>query len=1029
VFDGGRVMPLNTYAILAVQDICGEANPTLTLNEDILTQLESGEPINIPSFDDFIAGENYSESEKAKMKQWYDDMVRKIVADQLVIAQKLRTFFPNGERRFTSCELLFSWLTEPELWDYIPFLKDDKKKVSELVLKLTQNTIPAGRARLAPAQIDKNSDYNRILQNILKRGQQTFSSRELAEIEGEKDKAVAELERRYSRFRAIAFVPGREASPMVEYYLNQVLYPADEGKLSGNSGEISSYSLIEQLDFSVQRLLYYRGQISQKAFQSPLDDSGFMLRKTVAAGGSSSREVLALTRQLLLLSRLYRDQPLDKNVELFDKLFDSVQDVYHQMLKHRDELFEQDREEGAGEPENGLVGNGDTSSRETAETDPQKKALQEYRKELLRTVYLLERIRCNVGFAYLALTDNGVYRVAKVPDAMRIQEMPGREQGIVVAVPAATLSLSEDGTMKILPHIPGLDLENGENSRNPWLSIQTILYAPKTMIKRFVNPDLDLTSPQASEGSKTAKNASSSGNTEGQKGDDEVVHPEAKQETEQSPDSRTLEGATLRLLKSAADDYPMGFRTEFYQMAAQSPVWRGASPEFAGALAKWRKALAEVSVSTGVKTSEYPTKMGKIRAEYFYYRLNPFYWMWLFCAVSLVFLLVSQGMRWFSSLMTGKTGKLSKTGTGMPESATRKSKPSVETGTATELPAPENESFSISKSGGALSANLERLTFGAGLAFLILSCAVTFWGGAIRAYITGWAPVTNMFETVVLLAFFISLFTVVYVLLPFLTRNRDDFDRKFKLRKIFLIAGTTMSLLVGMLAYYNTAEFNPNIRPLVAVLRSNFWLTIHVFAIIISYALGAIAWFLAMLMLTSYIFGRYGEEGADRHDRDGKIAEEKKNRRRPSDPVLCDRLFPVVLGLIRSSVLFLTLGIILGALWADFSWGRFWSWDPKEVWALVTLMIYLVVLHGRRIILGGQFGLTIGAVLGMLAIIMTWYGLSFVFGGGGRHAYVAGESSKTVVLYLLILGNVLWSLLVTIRYSLQKYGCWRKDRN
>ncbi|MBR5626516.1 MAG: hypothetical protein IKW74_02715, partial [Thermoguttaceae bacterium] len=168
VFDGGRVMPLNTYAILAVQDICGEANPTLTLNEDILTQLESGEPINIPSFDDFIAGENYSESEKAKMKQWYDDMVRKIVADQLVIAQKLRTFFPNGERRFTSCELLFSWLTEPELWDYIPFLKDDKKKVSELVLKLTQNTIPARRARLAPAQIDKNSDYNRILQNILK---------------------------------------------------------------------------------------------------------------------------------------------------------------------------------------------------------------------------------------------------------------------------------------------------------------------------------------------------------------------------------------------------------------------------------------------------------------------------------------------------------------------------------------------------------------------------------------------------------------------------------------------------------------------------------------------------------------------------------------------------------------------------------------------------------------------------------------------------------------------------------------------
>jgi cytochrome c biogenesis factor len=131
--------------------------------------------------------------------------------------------------------------------------------------------------------------------------------------------------------------------------------------------------------------------------------------------------------------------------------------------------------------------------------------------------------------------------------------------------------------------------------------------------------------------------------------------------------------------------------------------------------------------------------------------------------------------------------------------------------------------------------------------------------------------------------------------------------------------------------------------------------------------------------------------------------------------------------MIRSAVLFLTIGIILGARWADFSWGRFWSWDPKEVWALVTLLIYLVVLHVLKTKRCGRFGLSVGATLGALAIVMTWYGLSFVMGGGGRHSYASGESNKVAVLYLLFAANILWTLVATVRYQIAKAG--RKIKN
>ncbi|WP_407673488.1 cytochrome c biogenesis protein [Paludisphaera rhizosphaerae] len=85
-------------------------------------------------------------------------------------------------------------------------------------------------------------------------------------------------------------------------------------------------------------------------------------------------------------------------------------------------------------------------------------------------------------------------------------------------------------------------------------------------------------------------------------------------------------------------------------------------------------------------------------------------------------------------------------------------------------------------------------------------------------------------------------------------------------------------------------------------------------------------------------------------------------------------------------VLLIAAGTILGGVWADYSWGRFWGWDPKEVWALITLLVYLVPLHGRFAGWVSMFGLVFASVVCFLSVVMAWYGVNFVL-GVGLHSY------------------------------------------
>jgi ABC-type transport system involved in cytochrome c biogenesis permease subunit len=205
----------------------------------------------------------------------------------------------------------------------------------------------------------------------------------------------------------------------------------------------------------------------------------------------------------------------------------------------------------------------------------------------------------------------------------------------------------------------------------------------------------------------------------------------------------------------------------------------------------------------------------------------------------------------------------------------------------------------------------------------------------------------------------------------------------------------SFGLVVTAVAFAGTfiAWFFPipgkQFSPLQPVLRDNFWLTIHVLTIVSSYAAGALAWGLGCLSLGYYLLGRYAGQGGGR---------------RP--PEACTALAGFIYKAMQVAVLLLAAGTILGGLWADVSWGRFWGWDPKEVWALVSLLAYIAILHGRYAGWIGNFGLAAGSVIGAAVIGMSWYGVNFLL-GAGLHSYGFGQGGQTEFFAFLLLNFAL----------------------
>ena len=388
-----------------------------------------------------------------------------------------------------------------------------------------------------------------------------------------------------------------------------------------------------------------------------------------------------------------------------------------------------------------------------------------------------------------------------------------------------------------------------------------------------------------------------------------------------------------------------------------------------------------------------------------------------------------------------------------------------------------------------------------GLVALAIGIALEIYGFALRVQISGWAPVTNMYETVIWVALVAAVLSFIFELI---------FRRTYS-----ALAGSAVALL-GTITAVNVPLLDPSIKSLVPVLRSNFWLTIHVLTEVSSYAAFGVAWALGLIAMVYYLtatyrrsprlaelalplvpgipllatgglgvapfYGAFGTQWATgdllfyifaimggiggmislgailalvgelvnrlrfRETVEGEdaLAREVEFSAEPGEPgfsaassaALEQRDAPAAIRAravatpakldargramqetaltikplsnfiyraMQVGVLLIAAGTILGGVWADYSWGRFWGWDPKEVWALITLLVYLVPLHGRFAGWVNTFGLAVASVVCFLSVVMAWYGVNFVL-GVGLHSYGFTEGGSQGLMSMIIAG-------------------------
>jgi cytochrome c-type biogenesis protein CcsB len=269
----------------------------------------------------------------------------------------------------------------------------------------------------------------------------------------------------------------------------------------------------------------------------------------------------------------------------------------------------------------------------------------------------------------------------------------------------------------------------------------------------------------------------------------------------------------------------------------------------------------------------------------------------------------------------------------------------------------------------ALAAGLRRRARRArrvGFGLLVAAFAVHAGGIAARVVLGGRPPVSNFFETMLWLPF-------VGVLLALV------FERIYRAAYFGLAA----ALLAGVtLLVAGFVPLDSSITPVVAVLRSNLWLTVHVLTIVASYGALALATVLAHLYGGRFLL-RWAGRAASLDLRSGRHPE--RSRR-----TALRRLDTFLYRAIQVGVVLLAGGIMLGAVWANASWGRYWGWDPKETWALITLLWYLALLHGRFAGWIQGVWVAVGTILGFYLLLITYYGVSFYL--VGLHSYAGGHA-------------------------------------
>lgn len=269
----------------------------------------------------------------------------------------------------------------------------------------------------------------------------------------------------------------------------------------------------------------------------------------------------------------------------------------------------------------------------------------------------------------------------------------------------------------------------------------------------------------------------------------------------------------------------------------------------------------------------------------------------------------------------------------------------------------------------------------AGTALVFLAFLLYTIGLGIRWYISGHAPWSNGYETMIYIGWATVLSGFVFV----------------RRSPISLAVTTVLASIILFVA--GMSWMNPEITNLVPVLKS-YWLVVHVAIITASYGFLAMGALLGLLNLVLMIL---------------RNPKNEKNIRYTILEVSYIIEMALMVGL-----LMLTIGAFIGGVWANESWGRYWGWDPKETWALVTVLVYSIILHLRKIPgLKSIISLSSLALVGLASVLMTFFGVNYYL--SGMHSYGAGDPPPIPnALYISIV--VVIALIVGAYYAEGKKG-------
>ncbi|MFT6862422.1 MAG: ABC-type transport system involved in cytochrome c biogenesis permease subunit [Akkermansiaceae bacterium] len=258
---------------------------------------------------------------------------------------------------------------------------------------------------------------------------------------------------------------------------------------------------------------------------------------------------------------------------------------------------------------------------------------------------------------------------------------------------------------------------------------------------------------------------------------------------------------------------------------------------------------------------------------------------------------------------------------------------------------------------GRVMTWLTAAVYGIGVVYVV--------GGIIHRYIiTGRPPVSNLYDTI---PFITAGAVIILAIAELLTR-----------RKVLLSLGAALGAAGLFFAFsFELGDAKDNMDPLRAVLDSNYWLATHVVTVTIGYCGGLVACFLSIVYVHLALAGVM------------------------NDPKSFHRFMTrAVYGITCFTLLFALVGTILGGIWANDSWGRFWGWDPKENGALLIVLWSLIILHARLAGWMKGIGLHVMSILGGSVVVFSWWGVNML--GVGLHSYGFTEGASTVYYFYYV---------------------------